>query len=153
MQDIEVTDVPSLSFLSPGVVMTCSFDEATANVKRGTDAQDSVCSLAYAVTQKTARQILYEIGLKDLNAAFDLHLARFCDGLEGLGYHRCLTTQPSLFQHHRPAGPKSSESDVSDHGSGWQDHPVTSVVRWSVRLNALQLMNGGSDFVDQWPDV
>lgn len=58
-------------------------------------AQEAVCSLGYAVTQKTARQILFEIGLKDVDAAYDINLRRFCEGLEGRGYHRCLTMQVS----------------------------------------------------------
>lgn len=141
-------------------------------------AQEAVCSLGYAVTQKAARQILFEIGLKDVDTAYDINLRRFCEGLEGRGYHRCLTmqvsridkdtflfriismhpalltqTQPALFQHHRPMGPKSAESDISDHGEGWQDKPLTDMVRWSVRLNAEDIMNGGRNLVDQWPDT
>lgn len=59
-------------------------------------AQEAVCSLGYAVTQKAARQILFEIGLKDVDAAYDINLRRFCEGLEGRGYHRCLTMQVSV---------------------------------------------------------
>lgn len=141
-------------------------------------AQEAVCSLGYAVTQKAARQILFEIGLKDVDAAYDINLRKFCEGLDGRGYHRCLTMQvsginntlllpsamanvpqmltklqPALFQHHRPMGPKSAESDISDHGDGWQDKPLTDIVRWSIRLNAEEIMNGGQNFVDQWPDT
>lgn len=119
-------------------------------------AQDPVCSLVYAVTQQAARQILYQLALKDLSTAYDIELNWFCEGREGRNAHRagCLTTQPALFQHHRPAGPKSHESDISLHGDGteWREAPHTNVLRWSVRMNAEELMDGGTTFNDQWPD-
>jgi hypothetical protein len=116
-------------------------------------AQEAVCSIGYAITQKAARQLLYEVGLKELSAAFDIQLRWFCEGGGGRKYHKCLTSQPSLFHHHRPLGPKSAESDISDHGEGWQEKAHTRVVRWSVRMNAEILMEGGTDFIDQYPDV
>lgn len=137
-------------------------------------AQEPVCTHGYAVTQKAARQILFEIGLKDVDAPYDLNLRRFCNGLQGRGDHRCLTTQvsrvprdaffsvitalltlpqPALFQQHRPMGSKKAESDISDHGEGFSDKPLTENVRWSVRLNAEEIMNGGQNLVDQWPDT
>ncbi|KAL7626954.1 hypothetical protein AAE478_003729 [Parahypoxylon ruwenzoriense] len=108
--------------------------------------QDGVCSLAYA--------LLYELGTKDVNAAFDIQLRWFCEGTgrPNRGYHNCLTAQPSLFQIHLPAGPKKSNSDIADHGEGFQDEK-TRVLRYSVRLNAEALMEGRSDLVDQWPDA
>lgn len=50
-------------------------------------------------------------------------------------------------------GPKSAESDIDNHGDAWQEKPLTEMVRWSVRLNAQEIMNGGQNFVDQWPDT
>ncbi|KAI1374626.1 glycosyltransferase family 25 protein [Hypoxylon crocopeplum] len=116
--------------------------------------QDGVCSLAYGVTQKGARQLLHELGLKAMDAAFDIQLRWFCEGTgrPSRGYHNCLTVQPSLFQIHLPAGPKKSNSDISDHGDGFQDE-MTRVLRYSVRMNAEALMEGRTDdLVDQWPD-
>lgn len=117
--------------------------------------QEGICSLGYAVTQKGARQLLYEAGLKPFNVAYDILLLWFCDGAEqeGRAYHDCLTMQPSLFQHHRPAGPKSAESDISSHGDGYEKDARTTVVRHSVRLNAEELMEGGTNFIDQYPDI
>ncbi|RYP54919.1 hypothetical protein DL768_000483 [Monosporascus sp. mg162] len=50
--------------------------------------QDGICSLAYAVTQKGARQLLYELDLEGANAAFDIKLRWFCGGMghHGEGY-------------------------------------------------------------------
>lgn len=108
--------------------------------------------MAYAITQTVARQILYEIGLKDFNAAYDIILKSFCQGDDGRGSHRCLTLQPSIFQHHRPAGPMSADSDISDHGPEWRESAHSDNLRWSVRLNAEELMKESTDFVDQFPD-
>lgn len=115
-------------------------------------AQEPICSLAYAVTQQAARQLLYEVGMTDFSSGYDLELQWFCEGLEGRRRHRCLSMQPSLFQHHRPAGPLSAESDISPHGEGWQERAHSDVLRWSVRMNAEELMSGGRNFSDQWPD-
>lgn len=119
-------------------------------------AQEPVCSLVYAVTQKAARQILYQLALKDFNAGYDILLRWFCEGREGRNDRRsgCMTMQPSLFQHHRPTGPRTHESDISPHGDGteWRTEPHTNVLRWSVRMNAEELINGGTHFKDQWPD-
>jgi hypothetical protein len=105
--------------------------------------QDGVCSLAYAVSQKGARSMLYEIEMKNFNAALDLLLHWACSGENGREYHRCLTVQPPLIQHHRPAGPKSAQSDISGHGEGINDKPHTQEIRWSVRMNAGVLLAGG----------
>ncbi|KAH6647300.1 hypothetical protein BKA67DRAFT_663633 [Truncatella angustata] len=117
--------------------------------------QEGICSLGYAVTQNTARQMVYEMGMKPFNTAFDILLLWFCDGAEkeGRSYHDCLSMQPSLFQHHRPAGSRAAESDISPHGDGYVNEAHTTVVRHSVRMNAEEIMRGGTNFKDQYPDV
>jgi hypothetical protein len=81
--------------------------------------QEGICSLGYAITQATARHLLYSIGLNNVKAPYDLLLKEFCEGTGGRKYHNCLTMQPPLFKHHRPAGSMDSESDISDHGAGF----------------------------------
>ncbi|KAK3302648.1 glycosyltransferase family 25 protein [Chaetomium strumarium] len=115
--------------------------------------QEGVCSLGYAVTQRGAQKLLYEVGLKDVSEAFDLLLRYYCEGEKGRAPGRqCLTTQPGLFQHHRTAGPMNAMSDIGDHGDEWRETPMTDMIRWSVRLNADALLEGRRQFVDQWPD-
>jgi hypothetical protein len=115
--------------------------------------QEGVCTLGYAVSQKGAQKLLYEVGLKGVTAAFDLLLRWYCEGEKGRGAGRqCLTTQPGLFQHHRPAGLASAMSDIGNHGDGWRENAMTDMVRWSVRLNADVLLDGGTEFRDQFPD-
>ncbi|KAF4783518.1 hypothetical protein HER10_EVM0010984 [Colletotrichum scovillei] len=115
-------------------------------------AQEGVCTLGYAVSQKGARKLLHEVALKDVSDAVDILLRFFCEGAKGRRPHNCLTTQPALFHHHRTAGPLSSMSDIGDHGGGFREASMTDMVRWSVRLNADALLEGRTDFVDQYPD-
>jgi hypothetical protein len=114
--------------------------------------QDGICSLGYAITQSGARRLLHSIGLLEVDAAYDILLRQFCEGSHGRAYHNCLTVMPSLFHHHRPAGLLEAESDISDHGKGYQKTAYTGVVRWSTRMNCDVLLDSRTDFVDQWPD-
>lgn len=118
-------------------------------------AQEGVCTLGYALSQRGARRLLHEVALKDVGAPYDILLRFYCEGDKGRSPGRqCLATQPSLFHHHRPAGPASANSDISNHGQNgeFNEKALTDMVRWSVRLNAEALMEGRTDFVDQWPD-
>ncbi|KAK3294029.1 uncharacterized protein B0H64DRAFT_325599 [Chaetomium fimeti] len=114
--------------------------------------QEGVCTLAYAVSRRGAQKLLREVGLREVTDAYDILLRFFCEGTKGRKAGRqCLTTQPTLFAHHRPAGPASAMSDIGNH-KGWRDRPMTDIIRWSVRMNADVLMDGGADVADQWPD-
>lgn len=115
-------------------------------------AMGSICSLVYAVTQASARRILYDMGIKSFDAPFDLMLRDYCQGSGVRSYHPCLTVQPQLFDHHRPAGKMSSESDISDHGTGYREKPITEFIRWSTRMNLEKSLSGVEDYEDQFPD-
>jgi len=115
--------------------------------------QEGVCTLGYAVTQKAARQILHEIALRDVSDAFDIALRFFCEGVRGHKHHSCLTLQPALFHHHRPAGSTKAMSDIGDHGDEFRDAATTDMVRFSVRMNADTLLEGRTDFWDGYPDA
>ncbi|AEO67124.1 glycosyltransferase family 25 protein [Thermothielavioides terrestris NRRL 8126] len=117
--------------------------------------QEGVCTLGYALSRRGARRLLREVALREVGAPYDLLLRAYCEGDRGRAPGRqCLTTQPSLFHHHRAAGPVSAMSDISDHGRNgeFRETAMTDMVRWSVRLNADALMEGRTDFVDQYPD-
>ncbi|OHX00878.1 glycosyltransferase family 25-like protein [Colletotrichum incanum] len=113
--------------------------------------QEGVCTLGYAVSQKGARKLLQEVALKDVSDAVDILLRFFCEGGKGRKPHNCLTSQPAFFHHHRAAGPMSSMSDIGNH-DGFRDTSMTDMVRWSVRMNADALLEGRTDFIDQYPD-
>lgn len=113
-----------------------------------------LCSLAYAITQAGARSLLQSVGVKQMTT-LDFGLREWCDGTNGRKAHRCLATQPSLFQPHRKAGSQTADSDIDTaaHGTGIREKAMTDVVRFSTILNADTLLAGGKDFVDQYPDT
>jgi hypothetical protein len=115
-------------------------------------AQEGVCSLAYAVSQQGARNMLREIALKPATDAFDILLRFYCEGTHGRTKQECLSINPSLFSHHRPVGPISASSDIGDHGEGYRHEALTDMVRFSVRLNAEVILNGSTNYIDQFPD-
>ncbi|KAK3905562.1 hypothetical protein C8A05DRAFT_12645 [Staphylotrichum tortipilum] len=117
--------------------------------------QEGVCTLGYALSQRGARKLLHEVGLKGVTDAYDILLRFFCEGEKGRAAGRqCLTTQPALFHHHRTAGRVNGMSDISNHGDNgeFREKAITDMVRWSVRLNVEALLEGRTDFVDQFPD-
>jgi GR25 family glycosyltransferase involved in LPS biosynthesis len=114
---------------------------------------ENVCSLAYAVTQRAARQILWKMSLDKLTGPFDIALRNYCDN-DGK-VRNCWTIQPSYFNHHRAVGPVSKMSDINDH-SGSEEvntRAVTDNVRWSVRMNLGRLVEEETEFEEQWPDT
>ena len=109
---------------------------------------EATCSLAYAVTQSSARKIVYELGLQRLDASYDLMLRGWC---ERAG--RCIGVLPQLFDHHRRAGAGDIDSDISEPSSNYRDKPFTNNIRWSVRMNMKKLLDGETDYEDQYPDT
>jgi GR25 family glycosyltransferase involved in LPS biosynthesis len=110
------------------------------------------CSLAYAVTQKAARRILYEFGLKSFYAPFDLMLRLWCDGRDGRKVRGCYTVQPQYFNHYRPVGRTRYYSDINEWEDKHNSQAFTNNIRWSMRMNLEKLTEGESDLVDQYPD-
>ncbi|PHH92671.1 hypothetical protein CDD83_6089 [Cordyceps sp. RAO-2017] len=111
------------------------------------------CTSAYAVSQRGARKIVLQLGLKEAVAPVDLLLRAFCDSDAGRGENQCLTTQPSLVNHHRPVGPIAEDSDIRDAGTGFRHVGETKMIRLSARLNAEALIWGGTDLKDRYPDA
>jgi hypothetical protein len=70
-----------------------------------------VCYLAYAVSQRGARRILYELSLRNYTWEHDNMLREQCDGEDMREVKlTCLTTQPALFTHWRPRGIKGKRA-------------------------------------------
>ena len=112
----------------------------------------AICSLGYAVSQAGARRLLYELGLKTFDEPFDLMLRSFCQGTNAHEYHLCLTVQPQFFEHHRPKGRTSQDSDITDHGDEVRDFAFTLNIRYSTMLNLEKLLKGDTQYNDQFPD-
>jgi hypothetical protein len=117
-------------------------------------ANQTLCTVAVAVTQLGARKLLYEFGIRDFSKGYDFALSDFCDGLAPDGETEsrpmCLTVQPPLFSHHFPL---KMTSDITGHGAGYVAAEETRYVRWSVRMNLERLVKGEEGFEEQWPDA
>ncbi|KAJ9612343.1 hypothetical protein H2200_003940, partial [Cladophialophora chaetospira] len=114
---------------------------------------DCVCSIAYAVTQKSARQLLNSLGLHRLNNPVDIMLREWCAGMEGDDPHVCVGILPTVFASHRPPGSIAGDSDIGTPGEGFRDRGFTQNIRWSVRMNMDRILRADADFEDQFPDT
>jgi len=117
------------------------------------ETEGCVCSLAYAVTQQGARQLLNSLGLHRLNAPVDIMLREWCDGTNEDVPHVCVGTLPTVFASHRPAGSTAGDSDMGTPAEGFRDRGFTQNIRWSVRMNMDRILRGQTDFEDQFPDT
>ncbi|KAF2003277.1 glycosyltransferase family 25 protein, partial [Amniculicola lignicola CBS 123094] len=137
-----------------------------------------LCTVGYAVSQRGARRLLHQFGLKKWDGIFDGELGRWCAGEDdnplnvpasssaadaskkrkpkGGKERVCLTSQPPIFAHHHPL---DGESDIGGLGGGYAKGLETKYLRYSVRMNLERLVqgswSGGSGeegLVDQWPD-
>ena len=118
----------------------------------------NTCTFAYAITLSAARESLYELGMRTVTGAFDQMLPDMCVGANGRKRRTCLTVQPQYFHHHRPIGPESAWSDIADYSldktdSGYHNRASTRNIRWSTKVNFPKLINGETDYIDQFPDV
>ncbi|KAJ3499003.1 hypothetical protein NLG97_g683 [Lecanicillium saksenae] len=127
-------------------------DDYPAHTRAVSHAQEGVCTLGYALSHRGARRIMQEVALKPVTDAYDILLRFFCEGRHGRRQGVCVAPQPPYFHHHRPAGPRSSMSDIGDHGTEYNKESRTDMVRWSVRLNSDLIIDGRTDYVEQYPD-
>ena len=115
--------------------------------------EEGTCSLAYTVTQSGARRILYSLGLRRLDDAFDLMLRRWYEGTDGEESNICIGVLPQLFDHHRRKGPGNIDSDISAPNSEYRHSAYTNNIRWSVRMNMNKILRGDTSYDDQFPDT
>ena len=112
----------------------------------------NTCTIGYAISLPGARRLLYELSVNKMTGPTDLMFRSVCHGSEERPVQTCLTVQPQLFQHHRPVGNKSSFSDISNHGTDYNEQAFTRNVRWSTRVNFRKLVDGSTDYIDQFKD-
>ncbi|KXT14962.1 hypothetical protein AC579_4396 [Pseudocercospora musae] len=118
-----------------------------------TRARNNVCTLAYALSQQGARNVIWELGLRKMNSAFDIMLRDVCDGTSDRPMSICLSLQPQLFQHHLPVG--KTMSNIHNHiDSKPRKKAETSNIRLSVKTNLKNLVRGkkGHELIDSFPD-
>lgn len=119
-----------------GDIVTADGGSAENQTRLYHHVSEPECALAYAVSQRGARRILYDISRNAGTENIDRVLGRLCSGggKEGETKTVCVTSQPSLFSRWRG----------SEKGS---EH-----VRWSVRKNmGKRVKQGEMQWVDQYP--
>lgn len=115
----------------------------------------ALCTVAYAVSQRGARKLLYEFGVRSWSRIWDVELGDWCARSRSSGQggndNICVTVQPPIFAHHHPPG---GESDIGGLGGGYARTVETKYLRKSVRMNLEALVRGEHEetLVDQWPD-
>ncbi|KAI1345064.1 hypothetical protein F5Y15DRAFT_364734 [Xylariaceae sp. FL0016] len=106
-----------------------------------------ICTFAYALSQKGARKVLFDLSVDRLSGAFDNALAALCrDGasgnLDGL-QAKCISVTPSLFFHHRAKGAMSGDSDIQNfEHADIREKGTTENIVWSARNNIKNLLMG-----------
>ncbi len=124
-------------------------------------ATGTLCTQAYAVSQRGARKLLYQFGLETFTTGWDLMLKDWCDGLymgksgakgETEPMPQCLTVQPPRFSHYLVN--REGSSDIQAQGGGYLHKTGSQYIRLSVRKNFRKLVNGEplDRLLDQWPD-
>ncbi|KAH8727506.1 hypothetical protein GQ44DRAFT_703330 [Phaeosphaeriaceae sp. PMI808] len=126
-----------------------------------------LCTVGYVVSQRGARRLLHQFGIKGWNGIFDSEMGRWCAGEDpdmGPNYPKpapgqkkikkervCLTSHPPIFAHHHPL---QGESDIGGLGGGYARNYETKYLRYSVRMNLENLVQGKKEreLTDQWPD-
>lgn len=112
-----------------------------------------VCSLAYAISQRGARKLLYSLGLSKFDSPYDVMLRAWCQGSDGNEQHICPAVLPQLFDHYKRQGSKTGDSDISETSQENREKAETLNIRWSVRLNMEKILRGDTDYDDQYPDT
>ena len=113
---------------------------------------DLFCTFAYAVSQRGARRILYEAGIRKFDKPFDLMLREICVGVnERPRTATCLTVDPGLFHTFR-GFKKSALSDIMEAQGDEMERAFSPNIRYSVRLNLPNLLSEMTPVYDQYPD-
>ncbi|TVY18980.1 hypothetical protein LARI1_G003374, partial [Lachnellula arida] len=113
----------------------------------------AVCTVAYAVSQRGARRLLHEFGVRKWSRIWDVELGDWCAGsgkeLETGTKHDERTSADI-----RTSSSRGGESNIGGLGGGFARNVETKYIRKSVRMNLEALMRGGGEeeVVDQWPD-
>ena len=104
-----------------------------------------ICSFAYALSQRGARKVLFDLSVDHLVGPFDNALAGLCRwgrDEQRMGM-KCVSVSPPLFEHHKAKGHVYKDSDIQKYGGtkedvrdiGWTENIV-----WSARANAHNML-------------
>ncbi|KAH7396573.1 glycosyltransferase family 25 protein [Phaeosphaeria sp. MPI-PUGE-AT-0046c] len=95
---------------------------------------NTLCTLAYAVTQRGARKIMYEHGIRNFDRGYDFALGEWCDGVtKNMGERPlCLTSTPPIFSHFYGNGGAGRSDIAAVGGNGVKSGVLDKSVRESV---------------------
>jgi hypothetical protein len=113
-------------------------------------ADAPICTFAYAISQRGAQRLLYNLAVKELQGLFDNALAWMCRD-KPLD-EKCFSTYPPLFHQHRSVGIAGKNSDNQD-TTPEMSEASTESLQWPVKMNYEKLLRGETDFVDQYSDL
>lgn len=128
-----------------------------------------ICSFAYALSQRGAQRVLFDLSIDRLGGPFDNALSWLCRRAVGswadisraaaegvalddaemstdkgdLGLRStCLSVTPPLFYHHRARGPMTGDSDIQTVGGNGEarEKGTTENIVWSARNNIRNMM-------------
>lgn len=115
-----------------------------------------ICSFAYALSNRGARKVLFDLSVDHLTGPFDNALAGLCRravssraapndaeaGDRGLDT-RCVSVTPPLFFHHKAKGLVTGDSDIQTVANGEvREHGTTENIVWSARNNLRNMIMG-----------
>lgn len=139
-----------------------------------------LCTVGYAVSQRGARRLLHQFGIKGWNGIFDSELGRWCASEDQKSSIANLAKDPITGSPQNPLvkfeggkwnvksrervclasqppifahhHPMEGESDIGGLGGGYANKYETKYLRLSVRMNLERIVQGIKDLVDQWPN-
>ncbi|KAH6652066.1 hypothetical protein BKA67DRAFT_537910 [Truncatella angustata] len=115
-----------------------------------------ICTFAYALSQRGARKVLFDLSVDHLNGPFDNSLAWLCRravssmgstdpkaaGDRGLDA-KCISVTPPVFFHHKAKGLISGDSDIQTVAdSKIREKGSTENIVWSARSNIRNMIMG-----------
>ncbi|KAF2449460.1 glycosyltransferase family 25 protein [Karstenula rhodostoma CBS 690.94] len=119
-------------------------------------SNSTLCTLAYTVTHRGARKVLFELGIRDLSKGFDIALSDHCAGLvtgDGSGLDRkfeCVIVQPPLFSRYWD---ESGRSDITGWGIGGRRDVGSRYVIRNVKANLEEFAEGSETLFEQWSEL
>jgi hypothetical protein len=92
------------------------------------------CIHAYAVSQRGARKIMYEHGMRNFDKDYGSALSEWCDGMTKHMGDRpvCLTSSPSIFGHYGLYGDLEETASEGTGGQGRKEGSLMKSVRASL---------------------
>ncbi|KAI1803550.1 glycosyltransferase family 25 protein [Daldinia bambusicola] len=121
-----------------------------------------ICTFAYALSQRGARKVLFDLSVDHLAGPFDNALAGLCrravstwggkeDGDDGVGEKagdrgldaKCVSVTPPVFFHHKARGYVNADSDIQTVQDGQvREKGKTENIVWSARNNIKHMLMG-----------